>query len=141
MNLDFFVHAFNLLNASEFHSILPESLLSSISDICDFFHGLNGFDVKVSIVLHWLMTFFFEFEDRIVGELFSMELSVGFGPGKFSRIMFGLEMFMALSTTELEHFAIVTDKGHTVTGIDRARAKVTLFNTHFNNDILAILII
>ena len=138
MNFDFFVHAFNLLNVSEFHTILPESFLPSISDICDFFHGLNGLDVKVSIILHGLVSFFFELKDRIVGELFSVKLSVGFGPGEFSGIVFGLEMFMALSTAEFEHFTIVTDKGHPVTGIDRARAKVTLFNAHFNNDKLVI---
>ena len=119
MNLYFSVHAFDLLHVCQFHSVLPEPFLSSISDIGNLFHGLDGFDVHFSVVLDGFVAFFFELEDGVVGELFAVEFSVGFGPGEFSGVVFGLEVFVALGSAELEDFAVVADESHAVSGVDR----------------------
>ena len=119
MNLHFSVHAFDLLDVGQFHSVLPEPFLPSVSDISNLFHGLDGFDVHFSIVLDGFVTFFFEFEDGVVGKLFAMEFSVGFGPGEFSGVVFGFEVFVALGSAELEDFAVVADESHAMAWVDR----------------------
>lgn len=62
-----------------------------------------------------------------------MKFSVGFGPGEFSWIMFGFEVFVTFSTTEFENLAIVTNESHSMAWIDGARTKITLIDSHFNN--------
>lgn len=62
-----------------------------------------------------------------------MDFSVGFGPGEFSWIMFGFEVFVTFGTTEFENFAIITNESHSMTWIGGARTKITLFDSHFNN--------
>ena len=135
MNFDLSIHALNLLNLTEFHSILPEPLFSPIPNISDLFHGLNSLDVHISIVLNWLVASLFELEYGIIGELFAMQFSISFGPGEFSGIVFGLEMLMALGPAELEHFTIIAHESHAVARVDWARAKVTFVDSHFNNSI------
>ena len=134
MNLNLSIHALNLLYISQFHSVLPESLLSSIPNIGDLFHGLNSLHIHVSIVLKRLVAFLLEFKNRIIGKLFAVEFSVGFGPGEFSGVMFGFEVFVAFGSTKTEDFAVVTDEHHAVAGVDRAWTEVTFLDSHFNND-------
>lgn len=67
MNLNFSVDAFNLADVSKFHSVVPESVLSSLSDVRYFFHGLDCFDIEFSIVLDWFVSFLFKLKDRIIG--------------------------------------------------------------------------
>ena len=133
VDLNFFVHAFDLLYAGKFHSVLPEPFFSPVSDISDFLHRLNRLDVEVSIVLDWLMSLFLKLKDGVVGEFLSMDLSVGFGPGKLSRVVFSLEMLMAFGSTKPEDLTVITYEHHAVTWINRPRTKVTFLDSHFNN--------
>lgn len=66
MDLNFFVDTFYLANASKFHSVVPESIFSSLSDVRYFLHGLNSFNIKFSIVLNGFVSFLFELKNRIV---------------------------------------------------------------------------
>ena len=120
MDLNLSVHSFDLLYISKFHSVLPEPFFSSVSDIGNFFHGLDSLDIHFSIVLKGLVAFLLEFEYGIIGELFAMEFSVGFGPGEFSGVVFGFEVFVALGSAELEDFAVVAYESHAVSGVDGA---------------------
>lgn len=140
MDLNLSVHAFDLLDLAQLHSVLPESFLTSVPDISDLLHGLDRLDVHVSIVLHWLVALLFELENRVVCQLFAVNFSVGFGPGEFSWVVFGLEMLVALSTTEFENFTVVTNEGHSMAWVNRTRAEVTLIDSHFNNEIDKIII-
>ena len=67
MHFNLSVHVLNLLNGGEFHSVVPESVFSSLSDICDFLHGLDGLDIQLSIVLNGFVSFLFELEDGVIG--------------------------------------------------------------------------
>jgi hypothetical protein len=120
VDLNLSVHSFDLLYISKFHSVLPEPFFSSVSDIGNFFHGLDGLDIHVSIVLKGLVAFLLEFEYGIIGELFAMDFSVGFGPGEFSGVVFGFEVFVAFGTTESEDFAVVADEHHAMAWVDGA---------------------
>jgi len=60
-----------------------------------------------------------------------MELSVGFGPGEFSGVVFGLEVFVAFCSAEFEHLAVVTHEGHPVARVHRTRTEIALVDTHF----------
>jgi hypothetical protein len=113
---------------------LPEPFFSAISDISNLFHGLDCLDVHVSIVLKRLVAFFLEFKNRVVGELFYVEFSVGFGPGQFSGVVFSFEVFVTFSAAEAEDFAVIADEHHAVTGVNRAGTEVTFLDSHFNND-------
>ena len=132
MNFYLSIHSLNLLNLTQFHPILPEPLLPSIPDIRDLLHCLNRLHIHLSIVLHGLVTSLLELEYGVVGELFTVDFSVGFGPGEFSWVMFGLEMLMTLGPTEFKHLAIIANKCHPMTRVNWSRTKVTLINAHFN---------
>lgn len=69
-----------LLDSCQLHSVLPEAVLSSGFDICNSFHSLDGLDVEIPIVLNWFITFLFELEDRVFGDLFVIKLSGSLGP-------------------------------------------------------------
>ncbi len=62
-----------------------------------------------------------------------MKFSISFGPGEFSGIMFGLEVFVAFGSTEFENFAVITNESHAMARIDWTRAKIALIYSHFNN--------
>lgn len=119
MEFDFFVNGLNLINAGKFHSVVPESVFSSLSDVRYFFHGLNSFDIQLSIVLNGFISFLFELKNGIVSYLFAMNFSISFCPGEFSWIMFGFEVFVTFSTTEFENFTIVTNESHSMAWINR----------------------
>ena len=59
-----------------------------------------------------------------------MEFTIGFCPLEFPGVVFSFEMFMAFGSTEAKSFAIVPDKHHTVSGIDRSRTEIAFFNPH-----------
>lgn len=67
MNFNLLVHAFNLLDLSEFHSILPEPFFPSVPDIGNLFHRLDGLNVHVPVVLDGFVAFLLKLEDGIVG--------------------------------------------------------------------------
>lgn len=48
-----------------------------------------------------------------------MKFSVGFGPGEFSWVMFGFEVFVAFSSAEFENLAIITNESHSMAWIHR----------------------
>jgi hypothetical protein len=134
MNFNLSVDTLNLLNFCDLHSIIPEPFLSSLSDIRYFFHGLQSFDIDLTIILHGLISLLFKLEDGVLYKLFIMKFSIGFGPCQFSWIVFGLKMFMALGSTKPEGFAVVSNKHNSVAWIYRSGAEVALLNSHFNNE-------
>lgn len=119
-----------LLDACQFHTVFPEAVLPALLDVGDALHGLDGLDVEVAVVLERLVALLFELVDWVLGELFVVELAIGFGPGKFSRIVLGLEVAVALGSAETEGFAVVADEHDAVAGIDGPRAEVAPLYSH-----------
>jgi hypothetical protein len=57
-------------------------------------------------------------------------MTVGFSPFHLARIALELEVFEAFGTAELEHLAVIADKGITVSWENIAGAEVTLLYPH-----------
>jgi hypothetical protein len=70
-----------LLDFGQFHTILPETVLSSLLNIRDALHGLDSLDVEISVVLLGSVSFLFKVVNRVVHEFFIVDLAIGFGPG------------------------------------------------------------
>ena len=119
-----------LLHFRQLHSILPESVLSSLLYIRDSLHGLNRADVKVTIILDWLIPLLLKLKHRVFCDLFIMNLPIGLSPCQFSRVVFGFEMSVAFRTTESEIFTIIPDKQDSMPWVNRAWTEVTSLNPH-----------
>lgn len=131
--LEFLVYVFYLLDLCQLHAVVPEAVLSPLADICDFLHGFDGVDVDVSVVHIGLVDLPLQLEDAVLHQLFIMQFSIGFGPLEFSRVVLGLEMFVAFGPAESEGLAIVPDEHHAMAGVDWPRAEVAFLDPHFNN--------
>jgi len=75
---------------------------------------LDRLNVKVSVILQRLVSFLLELKNCIVSEFFVIKFAGGFGPCKFSWIMFGSEVAMALWPAKTEGFAIIPNEHYTV---------------------------
>jgi hypothetical protein len=62
--------------------------------------------------------------------LFTVRSPECLGPPNLSGVPLHFKVFMTFRSTESECFRVVTDKHGTVTGVNIARAKVALFDTH-----------
>lgn len=85
---------------------------------------------KGTAVLDWNISSFLEFKCRIDGEFFVCCLSVRFCPSSLARVLFVLELFVALGSAKFEYFTVIPDKLYSVTGIQRSRAKAASVHTH-----------
>ena len=130
MLFELFINVLYFLNSSKLHSILPESIFSSFANICYFFHGLNGVDIHFSIINLGLIHFALELEYTVLAQLLVIYFSISFSPGKFSWVVFGLEVLMAFWSAEPKCFTIVSDKHHAMPRVDWTRAEVAFFNPH-----------
>lgn len=90
---------------------------------------------EVTVVTQWLVATSFEFHRGISSEFLTMSLSECLSPSSLSWISLHTECSVTLGTTESEDFAIQSDKHDTMTGINRPRAEITAFNTHFRGSI------
>jgi hypothetical protein len=70
--------------------------------------------------LNWLITLLLELKDSVFAHFFVIKFAAGFGPGKFSGVMFSLKVPMAFRPAEAEHFAIISHKHYTMAWIDRS---------------------
>jgi hypothetical protein len=133
MSHKFAIQVFNLLDLSQSHSILPKDILTTMFDILNSPHRLNGLDVQITVVHQRFIATLLKVKDGVICELFSVSLAVCFGPCYLSWIVLCFEMAMALRSTESKHFAVVTHEAYAMAGIYWSRTKVTLLNSHFNN--------
>ena len=118
MNQNFSFDILLLLNACQFHSILPKSIFSSFLYICYSLHSLYCLYIEISVVLQRLVPFFLKLKNSVVSKLLVIEFTGGFSPCEFSGVVFGFEVTMAFRSTKPEGFTIISDKHNSVSRID-----------------------
>jgi hypothetical protein len=118
MSHKFAIQVFNLLDLSQPHSILPKDILTAMFNILNSPHRLNGLDVKITVIHQWLIATLLKVKDGVICELFSVRLTVCFGPCYLSWIVLCFEMAMALRSAESKHFAVVTHEAYAMPRID-----------------------
>ena len=109
-------------------SMMP--LLPQLSDTTHHLHGSHRLHPQLSVVLHRSVAALLELESGIHYHLFAPGSPEGLGPGRFTGVVLGLEVFVALGSAESENFAVVTYKLHAVTRVHRRRTEPTLLDTH-----------
>lgn len=130
MLFEFFINALYFLDSSQLHPILPESIFSPLANIRYFLHGLDGVDIHFSVIYLGLVHFALELENAVLAQLLVIYFTGGFGPGKFSWVVFGFEVLVAFGSAEPKCFTVVSDKHHAVPRVDWARTEVAFFNPH-----------
>ena len=114
-----------LLESVEDVLILPPDF-----DLVDSLHRAQRLLPELSLVLDGHVAPLLQLEGRVDGEILAGGLSERLRPARLAGIALPLEEFVAFAAAEFEDFVVVAHELDAVAGVDRRRAKVTLFHAH-----------
>lgn len=96
-----------------------ETLLSDLADAARNRHSLNRLDIQLTIVTLGDVALLLQLESLVDNHLLTASSSIGLGPSCLSRVVLSLEMSVAFGSAKSEDLRVITDKHHSVTGVNR----------------------
>ena len=104
-----------------------------------YLHGIDGCLPELPVVLNRNISPLLELKAGIHRQLLAGGLTEGLGPLGLPGVLLLLEIFVAFSPTEVEHFAVVSHELDPFAHVDTAAAEIAALNTHAGPTIALIL--
>ena len=95
-----------------------------------YLHGIDGCLPELSVVLNRDISPLLKLEAGVHGQLLPGRLTEGLGPLGLAGVLLLLEIFVAFSSAEIEHLAVISHKLDPLAHVDTAPAEIAALNTH-----------
>jgi len=136
MGHQFILNVHLLLGFRLGHSPVEETLLSSLLDLVNLLHGLQGLHHQVSVISRGDVPALLELKHGVVGHFFAVGHTGSLRPLQLPWVLLTLEELVAFGAAEAEDLGVVPHKHCAVTGVDVHRTEIALFDTHFIRNLL-----
>ena len=112
-----------------------EALLADLSDPGHDLHRLNSLNPKIPIISYRGVSPLLKFKGGVCNHLLTSGSAERLSPCSLPGIVLSLKVLVALGAAEPKDLAVVSDKHHTMSRVDTARAEPALFDSHFAGNI------